>query len=312
MNSLPDWLLVGRWNNYGLTQDAELIAGTMRSMGASYGLSERRSRAFIDRLLQRHRARRVLHIERAHPNWFSAATENWLVPNQERFPLRHVERLRRVEKVLAKTKHAEAIFSNLGVNTAYLGFSSSDRLDPTVHKRWDRFLHLAGASTLKGTEDLIALWTAHPKWPQLIIVQKAQNASRALLPNVNIISGYLPDYELKHLQNSCGIHLCPSRSEGWGHHLVEGLSVGSIVITTDAPPMNEHVSAEYGFLVPYYRQEPRHLGFNYYTDIVALSAAIQEAHEMRQDRKELMGRRAREAFLAIQKGFQERAREVFQ
>ncbi len=307
----PDWLLVARSNNYGLTRDAEILAEAIRSAGGSCDFAERRSRGLFERLMRRKRADHVLHIERAFPSWFTGAGHNWLVPNQERFPRRHAGRLKRIDRVLAKTRHAEAIFSGLGVATTYLGFTSPDRRDAAAARDWTRFLHLAGASTLKGTEDVLALWAAHPEWPELVLVQKAENAPKSVPANVTLISGYVSDDELRRLQNACGVHLCPSRSEGWGHHIVEGLSVGAVVLTTDAPPMNELVDAECGVLVTAGRHEPRHLGTNFFVDRRALEAAVEAIIAMPEPARSAVGLKARQRYEAIASGFAERARRIF-
>ena len=39
------------------------------------------------------------------------------------------------------------------------------------------------------------------------------------------------DAELREIQNANLFHLCPSETEGFGHYIVEALSVGAIVLT---------------------------------------------------------------------------------
>jgi Glycosyl transferases group 1 len=306
-----DWLLVARSNNYGLTRDAEIFAAAIRSAGRTSAFAETRQRTLIDRLLRRKRSEHILHIERVFPRWFSAARENWLVPNQERFPRRHIGRLRRIDRVLAKTRHAEGIFAALDLPVTYLGFTSEDRFDGSVPKNWKRFFHLAGGSTLKGTEDVLALWEAHPEWPELVLVQKKANAPAHVPMNVMLVSGFVGDEELRRLQNECGIHLCPSRAEGWGHHILEAMSVASVAVVTDAPPMNEHVDGECGVLVAAGRSEPRHLGTNYFVDRKALESVITGLISMPDPGKLKIGEAARQRYQSIDQGFRERAREIF-
>jgi glycosyltransferase involved in cell wall biosynthesis len=308
---VTDWLLVARSNNYGLTRDAEILAKAIHSAGGSSAFAETRQRTLMDRLLRRRRSKHVLHIERAFPRWFSAARENWLVPNQERFPRRHIGRLQRIDRVLAKTRHAEGIFADLGVPVTYLGFTSEDRFDGSVRKNWKRFFHLAGGSTLKGTEDVLALWEAHPEWPELVLVQKKANAPARVSANVTLISGFIDDDQLRRLQNECGIHLCPSRAEGWGHHILEAMSTAAVVVVTDAPPMNEHVDEECGILVAAGRSEPRHLGTNYFVDRKALESAIDGLISMPDAGKASIGETARRRYQSIDRSFLERAREIF-
>ncbi len=304
-----DNLIVAKSNKYGLDRDTALLSEAIRQAGGGAQSSPINGRRLWDRIARRQAAARIIHIERAFPSWFSAAGENVLIPNQERFPKRHIGRLKGIDRVLAKTRHAAEIFSNLGVRTEYLGFTSHDRCDASIEKDWSRFFHLAGGSTVKGSEDILDLWARHPQWPELVLVQKARNAPAHVPDNVALKSGFLEESELNRLQNACGIHICPSRTEGWGHHIVEGMSCGALVLTTDAPPMNEHISEECGLVISYTRSEPRHLGTSYYVDPQALEAAIERVLAMPDRQRDELGRNARHRYLQIDADFRRRVAE---
>ena len=308
-----DTIVIGKKNNFGLTKDSDLLVQAMQAQKIFGNIRKvsPRDRSFGDRLLGRRSAGIAIHIERAFPAWFSAAQRHILIPNQERFPHRHLGRLKKIDLVLCKSQFATAIFQKLGIRTEYLGFTSEDRSVPAVEKDWTGVFHLAGGSTLKGTEDLLALWTRHPEWPVLHLVQKEALAPKSVAPNVDLITRYLPDSELRTMQNRYGIHLCPSRGEGWGHHIVEGMSAGALVLTVDAPPMNEHLDASTGLLVPYSRTQPRHLGTCYFADLAALEAQIVRVFAMNTGEKARFGRAARLAFERIDREFRERLTRIF-
>lgn len=287
-------LILGRRNGVGLDRDAELLANALQMDGIIAKYPQVRGlRAFF---AGREKADAAFHLERVSPWWRRSARVHFLIPNQERFPERQVNRLRLIDHILCKSRHAAEVFSQLHPSVHTVAFTSVDRLLPGRPPDYARFFHLAGRSTLKNTSRLLALWESHPEWPVLTLVQHPDNAPATVPANVNLISRYLPDSELRELQNSCGVHLCPSLSEGWGHYIVEAMSCRAVVLTTDAPPMNELLAPDRGVLVPYRRSEPRHLGRNFDVDPAELETAIATLISQPASEKERLGDAARRWF----------------
>ena len=298
-------LILGRNNGVGLDRDASLLAEALATLGVEVKCP--RLISLRDGLSREFTADAAFHLERVAPWWWQRkAKVHYLIPNQERFPKRLIGKLGRIDSVLCKSRHAEAIFAQLHSRVNYVGFTSPDRLLAGAKPDHQRFFHLAGRSTLKNTALLLELWTRHPEWPSLTLVQHPEIAPQQVPPNVNLVDRYLPDAELQALQNAHGIHLCPSLSEGWGHYIVEAMSCGAMVLVTDAPPMNELVTAERGVAVPFARSEPRHLGFNYYADPQALESAIERLIAMPLEEKQILGIKARQWFVGNQLAFQQR------
>ncbi|KAF6265542.1 hypothetical protein COO60DRAFT_1697805 [Scenedesmus sp. NREL 46B-D3] len=52
--------------------------------------------------------------------------------------------------------------------------------------------------------------------------------------------------DVRALQTSIGLDICPSEREGFGHYLNEARAAGAFVMTTDHPPMNELVLPDFG------------------------------------------------------------------
>jgi len=304
-------LIVARHTGFGLDQDARILKAALADIGIAAEVARPRDLGLLAALRRRHVADRIIHVERVHTRWLRAAPEHLVVPNQERFPERKLRALRRVDRVLAKTHHAEVIFQDLGLPVTYMGFMSEDCARPGSEKDYGRCLHLAGRSTMKGTEDVIAAWARHPEWPELTLVQDPSRPRPEVPANVDLVRRYLDLDELRALQNGCGIHLCPSRSEGFGHYIFEAMSTAAVVITTDAPPMNELVDPASGLLVASGRQETRHLGACYYVDPEALDARIEEALAMDSAAKARLGQQARRRYEALTKEFQVRIKEIF-
>lgn len=320
--------LVG-WNNgVGLTRDLALLERALSATGhevAVTAIGRGKLRKWFRPALvgARTRLRRAfgrppehdvnLMLEHVRAEDMASARATLFIPNPEWCQPVDVALLPRLDGVLAKTRHAEAIFRERGVATAFIGFTSEDRLDAAV-RRERAFFHLAGRSSNKGTDALIALWRRHPEWPTLTVVQSPRTA-RPLdpaPPNVVHRIDYLDDAELRRLQNSCRFHVCCSETEGFGHYLVEAMSVGAVVLTTDAEPMNELVDASRGLPVPYARTGRQQLATTYFVDIEALERQVVAVLAMDEAALDALGAAARRWYVDNDAAFPGRLRDGIQ
>ncbi|NWK56806.1 glycosyltransferase [Verrucomicrobiaceae bacterium N1E253] len=289
--------LIARTNGVGLDRDVDLIHAALSKAGYEVLISHCREISPLRRYFPgKPRFAANIFLERVFPRWFGSARTNLLIPNQERFPERHLKHLSRIDHILCKSRHAEDIFSGRGYPCQHIGFTSTDLNDQNIRPDYQSFFHLAGRSTLKGTETVLDLWNKHPEWPELTIVQCRENAPDQVPANVRLITEYIPHKEIKRHLNRHGVHLCTSLSEGWGHYIVEAMSCQAVVVTTDGPPMNELVTPERGITVPYSHSEPRHLGTNFHIDPDKLEKNIQELLMMPVDKKKQYGDAARAWF----------------
>lgn len=290
--------IIARTNGVGLDRDVDLIHQALAHAGGfDITVSHYRSISPFRRLFPSRKQYDVnIFLERVYPRWFGSAKTNLLIPNQEHFPRRLLGSLSNIDHILCKSRHAEEVFKEHGGNTRFVGFTSTDLLDESVQPDYQSFFHLAGRSTQKGTDTILALWKKNPTWPLLTIVQCEKNAPAEVPGNVRLITDYIPHEEIKHHLNSHGIHLCTSSSEGWGHYIVEAMSCRALVVTTDGPPMNEIISPERGVLVPWHRHEPRHLGTDWHVDPVKLETLINELLLMPDAKKRQFGQKARDWF----------------
>ncbi len=216
-----------------------------------------------------------------------------------------------MDQVWAKTHYTQTIYEKLGCNVAFTGFDSEDRALAEVPKQ-KTFFHLAGKSTMKGTGKLLDVWACHAQWPVLSVVQHESRAGQPTAANICYHCGYLDELKLKRLQNESLFHLCLSQTEGWGHYIVEAMSTGAIVLTTDAPPMNELVEPSRGVWIDSQPNGTQKLAETFAFDQRSLSCAIERLLTASDSELRLQSVNARQWFEANKRGFSDRLCGVLQ
>lgn len=314
--------LVARDNGAGLSRDITVLTRAIGAGGFDLTVSAlgqgglrrgARSARLRSRLaweaFRRGRSSRYdlnLMDERIWPNFRNLARQNVLLPHPEWFDVKWTSQLAMIDCVFAKTRHAVPIFEAQGRRTMFVGFSSLDRHLPDV-PREAAFFHLGGRSLNKGSQPILDLWLRRPDLPPLTMIQRAPlNRPAALPANVNLVTDYLDDAELRVLQNRHLFHLCPSETEGFGHHLVEGMSVGAITLATDAPPMNEMIAPDRGVLVPYAHTGTQQLATTYFVDVDALEDGVERLLALGDEERRTKSAAARAWWDANDPGFRER------
>lgn len=326
--------LIGWDNGRGLSHDLRLLRETLESQGnevhvTSVGPKRRRwtPRVWWIRLrliwqsLQRGGGMRWkfdanIMLEHVHPAYFGTAHRNFFIPNPEWLSRRDERHLHRFDAVLAKTRIAATTFQARNIPTRYIGFRSTDCLIPKI-PRQPHFLHLAGASRMKGTARLLAVWRRHPEWPPLLVLQSPQTAQgMPTTPDsdnvLHRIATLRDIEEIRCLQNSHIFHLCLSEAEGWGHYIAEAMSCGAVTITCDAPPMNELVRPERGMLVSTTAVGQLNAATRYHFDEAALESAIERARTMDPIEYDALGVAARAWFETNQQRFSGLLQEALQ
>jgi len=311
--------LLTRDNGAGLSRDLRLLAEGLADAGlacerVAFGAGGRSGKwtelgLWADRL--RHgRADLQIFIERIYPRCLPLARRNVLVPNPEWTLDTWRPLLPRFDLVLCKTRHAQRIFEAQGCRAVHVGFTSDDRRDASV-PRERAFFHLAGSSAMKGTDTLLAAWRLHPEWPRLTVVQ-AERHARPGPPAHNIEHhvGYFDDDAIRWWQNRHVFHLCPSEAEGHGHHLVEAMSVGAVVLATDAAPMNEHVAPGRGVLIRARPGRRQGLALTHHVTIEAIEQAVEHALGLGGLQRAAMGDAARAHYLSGRRQFHARLRAI--
>lgn len=273
--------LITRDNGVGLSTDMALLESVLAPAGYDVQRVDYRSRTmracdaaiflelFNPQLVKfAHRIVGVFNLE-----WFSSGWEPYLS---------------RFDQLWAKSREAVEVYQRLRVKSQYTGFLSRDLLDESVSRTGGCF-HLRGHSGLKNTEAVIEAWRRNPDLPELTIVSAVPLKAPA---HVRVV-GRVEHPELVRLMNANPIHLCASRSEGWGHYITEGMSTRAAVVTTDASPMNEHIQPDRGVLVASTGTRQRWKVVEHDVDPDDIARSVKYVIELPQEQRERLGYNAR-------------------
>lgn len=174
--------------------------------------------------------------------------------------LKDLELLKKADYILCKYPKAVEYISKIRpecpvINT---GFTSWDLSPPEYRTNTSKkVIHLGGQSHRKNTKLVIETYIKYPELGEITIICRRYCAETCkdleFAEKYPYIKVYNTLEEAGVEYSDFGIFLCPSDAEGYGHYLNEAKVFGGIVITTDSPPMNDHVKdGETGLVVKTY------------------------------------------------------------
>ncbi|KAF3363126.1 putative glycosyltransferase [Chlamydiales bacterium STE3] len=291
-------------NGKGLEADQKILASTLRELGHNVVCKK-----LSDTSNNPIPADINIFLEMVLTHWTPYAKYNWFIPNPEWF-YQDVAVLDHIDLILCRTREIEKIFMTLNRMVYYMGFTSEDCFQPKIQKNFSLYLHVCGGSRQKGTSSIIELWLRNPSMPDLVLI-KHHGLPILNQSNLHTISQRVDKGTLREFQNRCGIHLCPSETEGFGHTLMEAMSTGAVVVTTNAPPMNEFVVDE-RFLIPFERSAQQRLGTNYYINSRSLEQTLKRLSYLSEEELNAIGQNNRKTFLRKKKDFKKKLAALMQ
>lgn len=251
-----------------------------------------------------------IFIEHFDPELFRYAKRNCLIPNPEWY-CSTAEWIPQFDLILCRTREVERIFQLFQGKTYYLGFTSCDNHRPEIEKDFSQYFHLRGQATGKGTDVILIAWNERPDFPMLSLLSHwAEYTKYSSLPNLILHQYYMPAEELIDLQNHCGVHVLPSQTEGFGHSISEAMSCGAVVVTTDAPPMNEFIT-DPNCLVGYICTTTQRLATNYTADPKKLESCVEHLMTLSWSDLERIGQENRQRYLENKVAFKNNLQNLF-
>lgn len=233
------------------------------------------------------------------------ANPEWLLPiDQERAKAGYVT------EFWHKTQSGLRLLSELFPNHihTYIGFSSLAHFPDNSKPDYSICGHFGGkAMGRRHTQELMDIWSEDSDLPELSVHfygDKTPNTKEWLHGNnLRLKTGFMPEEEYLREFTRHGIHICTSSAEGFGHHINEARAIGALVITLDAPPMNELVDSSCGVLAAYSDSKPHCCGHFYKSTAAQLRAAISLVKDMSIDQRETLGRSAQLRYMTEREAF---------
>lgn len=291
-----------RHPGFGLQHDSEILAQELKNLGYSV-------RSYKLNAPSIRQADINVFFQESNQNFFPFAKKNYFIPNPEWF-LEETSVISKFDLILCKTREGKRIFKQYHPNAVYMGFTSPDRCQLDIKKNYRLALHLAGFNLQKGTDSIVKAWEMDSQLPGLTIYRHRGRCDYPPLYNMQLFYCFVPDDDLIKIQNIYGLHLCTSETEGFGHYISEALSCGAIVITTDAPPMNEFVT-DTRCLVAYTHTSEQNLATNYYVDPVHLGQVVANLMQLSDIELANIGKKNRQFYLNQKLKFQRKIRKIF-
>jgi hypothetical protein len=235
----------------GLSQDVNIMRGILTA------LFEENVQIQLVQYVQPHCSEADVNVffEVMNPSLLSYAAKNIWVPNHEWAYKTWIPYMHMVNEIWVKTTEAEDIFKKLTPTPVrYIGWTSLNKETPSkknyfkaivplgknVHREITPILH--AYQKLKYTKPSV-----YTRLPVLNVVYAPQRFTIDVPPEIAdrvVLHSTLKDKEYDDLLAECGLCICLSKAEGFGHAVNEALASGCNMIVSSIPPFLRDVVGE--------------------------------------------------------------------
>lgn len=235
----------------GLSQDVNIMRGILTA------LFEENVQIQLVQYIQPHCSEADVNVflEVMNPSLLSYAAKNIWIPNHEWTYNTWIPYMHMVNEIWVKTTEAEDIFKKLTPTPVrYIGWTSLNKETPSkknyfkaivplgknVHREITPILH--AYQKLKYTKPNV-----YTRLPILNVVYAPQRFTIIVPPEIAdhvVLHTTLKDKEYDDLLAECGLCICLSKAEGFGHAVNEALASGCNIIVSSIAPFLRDVVGE--------------------------------------------------------------------
>jgi hypothetical protein len=249
-------------------------------------------------------------IEVINPSLFASAGKNIWIPNQEWTYQTWEPYAKMVDEIWAKTRQAEELFLKWTPNVKYIGWTSVDKKYPELgSKDPNKGIVPVGKNVWRNPKPIFQAYSRilaqhpeiFPKLPHLTVVHVPGHVPIGEIPKgiaskITVRGEVIPEEEYTALLHTCGLVVCTSAAEGFGHAVNEALSAGCIPILSPIQPFREMVKnalwVSNAKIIPH----PQCLGVLEDVDVDSLADAFIDYTKMSNDDRRSVTMDSRESY----------------
>ncbi len=235
-------LISNNRNQTGLTHDVDILQGIWHHV-----FENAKFRRIHHSYPECPEAEINVFFEILNPSLFTYAAINIWIPNPEWTYTAWEPYFSQLDQIWCKTQHAVEIFKKYNPNTVYTGWSSIAKGVPE-RKNFTKAIVVSGKNTFRHPQIVINSYLLvkeefRDKLPDLHVVfdntRMNVHLPDELSKKVKLYPTTLKQKEYDELLAECGLAICVSSAEGFGHAINEAASTGSLLLTSDIPAFRE-------------------------------------------------------------------------
>lgn len=193
-----------------------------------------------------------IFIETISPSLFSYAAKNIWIPNHEYTPKTWLPYMNMVNEIWVKTHEAERLFSNLTPTyVRYIGWTSLNKETPS-NKNYFKAIVPLGKNQNREIDVVFKAYEIIKnksnidfcRLPELHVVSWREIEVPSSISNRVIIHKKLSDEDYDEILKDCGLCICLSKAEGFGHVVNESMASGCNMLVSSISPFLEDIVGE--------------------------------------------------------------------
>ena len=233
--------------NTGVQQDIQILHGMIVHV---YG-KETEIRHVPSFFPHTHQAEINFFVEVINPSLFAYAAKNIWIPNPEWTYKTWEPYARMVDEIWVKTHEAEKLFAEWGVPVKYIGWTSIDKVMPEK-KNYHKAIVPIGKNLWRSPKPVVQAYmkiqkenpSAFATLPEVHLVYSPEHVRvgtipESVAPKFIVHAEVMPEKEYDELLQECGLCICMSAAEGFGHAVNEAMSAGCVTMLSPIEPFRE-------------------------------------------------------------------------